>query len=270
MESSNENDHTRVNPIHLIGTGHVAWNLAKAFQEAGIPIGMIWSRTSAHARDFADEFHTIAAESLEALKQTSGLILICVPDHAIKDMIQACEAAGLEDQLVCHTSGATSLDVFSPNWHHAGVFYPLQTLTKGHVRDFSTIPILLSARNQGVMEQISLYARTLSKHVAQVSDQDRVRLHLAAVMVNNFVFHLVDKAFDEVERHGLDPAYLHPLLEETVRKVIEHRGERVQTGPAIRGDINSLVAHLKLLADNPGLAGLYRKLSRSINPEIDI
>lgn len=256
--------------INLIGTGHVAWNMALAFRTNGMQIGQVWSRTFSHALKFSEEFHATPVETLAALSGNSELVLICVPDHAIQDVILVADEAGLSNNLICHTSGATSMDVFPAHWLHTGVFYPLQTLTKGHVLDFSTIPILITARNLSDQQLLLTIARRLSKTVANVDDQERQRLHLAAVMVNNFVYHLVDKAFEEVERKGLDPRYLHPLLEETVRKVIEHRGDRVQTGPAIRGDRNSILTHLQLLADNPGLAGLYRRLSRSINPELDI
>lgn len=256
--------------INLIGTGQVAWNLAHAFQLNGIQIDQVWSRTVQHACEFADEFNAKPVKLLADLSPSTGLILICVPDHAIQEVIQLGEKSGLGKTLICHTSGATSMDVFPSHWQHVGVFYPLQTLTKGHSQDFSTIPILISARSSSDQDKLLAIAQYLSKSVALIEDQGRQRLHLAAVMVNNFVYHLVDKAFEEVERHGLDPGYLHPLLEETVRKVIEHRGERVQTGPAIRGDRNSIITHLQLLADNPGLAGLYRRLSKSINPELDI
>lgn len=259
-----------MNTVNLIGTGHVAWNLAYAFREKGIEISQVWSRTFHHAEEFAGKFDGSAVASLSDLSSTSGLVLVCVPDHAISEVIQLGEKAGLSNTLICHTSGATSMDVFPQHWLHTGVFYPLQTLTKGHPRDFSTIPILLSAKSPTDQKQLLAYAQVLSKTVVSVEDQERQRLHMAAVMVNNFVYHLVDKAFEEVERYGLDPQYLYPLLEETVRKVIEHRDERVQTGPAIRGDKNSIITHLQLLAENPGLAGLYRRLSLSINPVLDI
>ncbi len=260
----------RLKTINLIGTGHVAWNLAQAFQLNGVHLGLVWSRTFDHALAFAGEFNATPAKFLQELSSSDGLTLICVPDHAIMEVIELGEDAGLSSIVICHTSGATSLDVFPSHWRHASVFYPLQTLTKGHARDFSDIPILLSSRNVSDQELLVAYGQSLSKTVSIVEDQERQRLHMAAVMVNNFVYHLVDKAFGEIERHGLNPGYLHPLLEETVRKVIEHRGERVQTGPAIRGDKNSILTHLHLLANNPALAGLYRRLSLSINPELDI
>lgn len=68
----------------------------------------------------------------------------------------------------------------------------------------------------------------------------------------------------------MDPAVLYPLLNETVEKLMTLRGAQVQTGPAIRGDVNSIHAHLRLLADNPALAALYRQLSLSINPALDL
>ncbi len=259
-----------MNTVSLIGSGNVAWNLAHAFRKAGVQIHQIWSRTSGHATSLCQETGAREARDLAELKAGDGLILICVPDHAIAEVISQCLTSGFDNPLICHTSGATTMDVFPDHWTSAGVFYPLQTLTKGHERDFGGIPILVSSRAVEVTQRLQALAAQLSSKTAIVTDEERQRYHLAAVMVNNFVYHLCDKAFAQVETHQLDPSLLHPLLIETVDKLIKLRGDRVQTGPAIRGDVNSIYAHLRLLADDPLLAALYRQLSLSINPALDL
>ncbi|MCF8237844.1 MAG: DUF2520 domain-containing protein [Saprospiraceae bacterium] len=259
-----------MNSVSLIGTGNVAWNLAHAFHHAGIPINKIWSRTADHAVQLCQETSGMAVSHIHDLQEDPGLIMICVPDHAIAEVVQLCQTSGLKNPLICHTSGATPLDVFPAEWTMTGVFYPLQTLTKGHHRDFQDIPILLSSRSDEMNDKLSRLARQLSEKTTVVTDEARQRYHLAAVMVNNFVYHLCDQAFTQVETHRLDPRVLFPLLKETVEKLIHLRGDRVQTGPAIRGDVNSIHAHLRLLAGEPALAALYRQLSLSINPGLDL
>jgi hypothetical protein len=67
------------------------------------------------------------------------------------------------------------------------------------------------------------------------------------------------------EANKLDYSLLKPLISETLGKALaaEHPAD-VQTGPAVRNDLETLKRHEKMLEDDTDLRNLYRKLSRSI------
>ena len=67
-----------------------------------------------------------------------------------------------------------------------------------------------------------------------------------------------------LQQHDLDFNLLRPLILETAEKVQEHLPADVQTGPAIRNDEKTMVAHLQLLAGNPDLQRVYEQLSHLI------
>ena len=56
-----------------------------------------------------------------------------------------------------------------------------------------------------------------------------------------------------------------PLIDETARKVHELEPRAAQTGPAVRYDGNVIDGHLRMLADEPEMQELYRKISESIH-----
>jgi predicted short-subunit dehydrogenase-like oxidoreductase (DUF2520 family) len=57
---------------------------------------------------------------------------------------------------------------------------------------------------------------------------------------------------------------LAPLIVETVNKSLELGPENSQTGPAARGDLEVLDAHLEFLKDDPALHDIYKSLSQHI------
>jgi len=61
---------------------------------------------------------------------------------------------------------------------------------------------------------------------------------------------------------------LKPIINQTIDQISNDDPGLLQTGPAIRGDEQTMKRHLKLLDQNKELKKLYKLLSKSINPKI--
>jgi predicted short-subunit dehydrogenase-like oxidoreductase (DUF2520 family) len=96
------------------------------------------------------------------------------------------------------------------------------------------------------------------------SDDQRMKLHVAAVLVSNFVNHLYVLAEDYCKKEGLGFKQLVPLIEETALRIKDIPPRQAQTGPAIRFDKETLHKHLELLNDHPQLKNIYLLLTESI------
>ena len=64
--------------------------------------------------------------------------------------------------------------------------------------------------------------------------------------------------------------HIYPLMEETLAKALQDSPARMQTGPAMRGDAETVRRHLNLLANNPEWREIYRELSENINPDLKV
>jgi predicted short-subunit dehydrogenase-like oxidoreductase (DUF2520 family) len=256
--------------VHILGAGNVGWHLAQAFQKADVPIGHVWSRHPENARQLARIAGGAPITDLQMLQPDEGLWLIAVADLGIGDVVAQIPDQVFQTGLWAHTSGASPLDLLPEGCAHRGVFYPLQTFTKDVPVAMSQVPILITARTPVTEEKLSGYARLLSERCVSIPEADRPYIHLAAVFVNNFVNHIGGLGREILENRYIDGTILTPLIDETVRKMTLGHPRDMQTGPAIRGDINTLQAHLRLLADRPELAALYRLISQSINPLIKL
>jgi predicted short-subunit dehydrogenase-like oxidoreductase (DUF2520 family) len=91
-----------------------------------------------------------------------------------------------------------------------------------------------------------------------------LKLHVAAVMVNNFTNHLYKLAEDYCKNEGLDFRQLIPLIEETAERLKTISPADAQTGPAIRHDAPTIEKHLIILEKYPHLKEIYKIMTESI------
>jgi len=108
-------------------------------------------------------------------------------------------------------------------------------------------------------------AENLSDSVQVITDEQRLKLHLAAVFANNFTNHMIVIAQKLAKENGLDAALLEPLLEKTFLRLKNNLAIELQTGPAVRGDIKIIEKHLKLLENHPEWQKIYSFVSENIS-----
>ncbi|TJZ60740.1 DUF2520 domain-containing protein [Sphingobacterium olei] len=244
--------------IVILGTGNIATHYAKAFQTQGHRITQVYSKTSANASALAE---VVSAESVHDLSQISDsaeLYIIAVSDQAIKTVIDQ-----LPHQLkgiVVHTSGATPLTVLN-RFEKSGVIYPPQSLSKNVETDLSVIPFAIEGNTSEVEQTLLAIAQQISYKSFLCNSHQRITLHIAAVFVNNFSNALYQVAFDLLRQHHLDVELLRPIILETANKVQHHEPKKVQTGPAIRNDVQTIHSHLKLLNQDESLTQIYQNLT---------
>jgi len=249
--------------IGIIGTGNVAWHLAQTLAAAGIPVSGLLVRNvlAAKAKGLQQLFTAPLVDQLPELAQRSDLIIIAINDNHIGEM-----AANLMDfrGIVCHTSGSVPLSILAGRTGGFGVFYPLQTLTKGLPVPASQIPICIETSDDITSRTLSQLALHAGFPLHFITSEERLMLHVAAVMVCNFTNHLMTRASQLTRSHNLDFGLLKPLIHETIRKALEGDPMMAQTGPALRNDSQTILKHLGLLSQHPEIQAIYGVISESI------
>ena len=147
---------------------------------------------------------------------------------------------------------------------YIGVFYPLQSFTKGKKVDFEEVPFLLESEDEGTLQRLKKVAKSLSPLVHTLRHKEREAVHVAAVFASNFTNHMLRIAEEILHRQGLDREILKPLIIESISKSLQLGAKKAQTGPAIREDYETLEAHHHFLAYNEQLAEIYRLISQDI------
>ncbi len=250
--------------ICIIGAGNLGFHLGNALHKAGLEIIQVYSRSHEHAMALATPIGASPITDFSLITTAADLYILAVKDDAIGQVAEQLSQLLPSETVVVHTSGATSLQTIARFFPDAGVFYPLQTFSKGKVPNFRTIPFCLEASTARVMDLIKPLAVKLSDVVHEVSEQERAGLHVGAVMVNNFVNHLWAITEDICQRENIQYDLLKPLIIETLDKALQNPAGSVQTGPARRFDQLTIDKHLAYLGQYPQYQYVYKTLSDSI------
>lgn len=249
--------------IVIVGAGRIAWHLGRRLKSKGLSVAQIVARNPDAARSLADALRCDWTADYAELCPDADWLLMAVRDDAIEPVAQRLQPYAVS-ALVTHTSGATPGAVLAPFFERYSVFYPLQSFSMERTPVWSRIPFCVDANHDADLLFLRKVGKIIGNLVYQVNDEQRALLHVAAVFANNFANHcfaIAEKILDEKE---LPFEMLHPLMEETVAKALQDSPEKMQTGPAVRGDTDTINRHLELLKSHPEWQLLYDQLTQSI------
>jgi len=234
--------------LAVIGPGRVGRSIATAAERAYIA-------TRLAGRD----------GTVEACRG-SGAALLCVPDAEI---VAACEVVAPTVppvRFVGHTSGATGLDsLTAARAAGAEVFslHPLQTIPDGDA-DLTGAPCAVAGSSSDAVALAWELATRIGMRPFEVPEEHRAIYHAAAVMASNLLVALEESASELLDRAGIDAAsreLLAPLVLRTAANWAE-RGSEALTGPAARGDAETIERHLHALREvAPELLPVYEALT---------
>lgn len=255
--------------IVLIGAGKIATHLGKVLLASGIRINQVYNRSIGAAKRLSQTLACDCTDQAEAIDLNADLYIVCVSDQAIPGISAQFSFLNEKDKLIVHTSGATPGKVFAAHFDRYGVFYPLQSFSTEQEIDFQLIPICIDANTPQDVALLQTIAREITQQVYAINDQDRQLLHVAAVFVNNFSNHLYTLMNEWLNEEQIPFELLRPLIQMTAQKLATQSPASAQTGPAIRGDIDTIERHLAVLREKkPDLLPLYKWMTDSINPNL--
>lgn len=246
--------------IVIIGTGNTATVLGRKLKAAGHKILQVFGRDTLAASRLAYELGTGSTNYWNVVNRNADLYVLAVSDIAIEEILEELQ---LPDKTIVHTAASVSKNVLKNAAPHFGVFYPLQSLQKNtaHLPD---IPIVIDASDESTLKELETLAHSITDNVVEAGDEQRIKLHLAAVICNNFTNHLYALAESYCNSEGIDFNLLLPLIKETAERLEEISPAQSQTGPALRNDRATIEKHLELLENYPHLKKIYETFTQSI------
>jgi predicted short-subunit dehydrogenase-like oxidoreductase (DUF2520 family) len=250
--------------IVIIGTGNAATVLGRKFRSAGHKIIQVFGRNGNAASKLAYQLDTESTTYWSVLRKDAELYLIAVSDAAIEEVASHFK---LPDAVVVHTAASVSKEVLKKASSHYGVLYPLQTLKKENDVP-GDLPLFIDYSDEFTRIKLEELASEVSRgQFSKADDLQRQKLHVAAVVAGNFTNHLYELAEKYCRKEGLDFKQLIPLIIETAERIKLASPSELQTGPAIRGDKETIRHHLDLIGDFPQLKKIYEVMTESIEKE---
>lgn len=242
--------------IVLLGAGNVASHLTTVFLNTrGIDLIQVYNRSIKNIQHLADK--TAITNDVSQL-QVADIYIIAIPDNHISELEGQLD---LKNKLVVHTSGSVGLAALKRSTN-TGVFYPLQSFSKNKKIDFTTIPICIESKEKTSLLLLEKLGNLITDKVYLINSEQRKRLHLAAVFVNNFVNHIYHIGNSICTDNNIPFQILQPLIKETANKITALSPLNAQTGPAKRNDTITIDKHMAMLA--PDQSEIYKLLTKNI------
>ncbi|MGH3781874.1 MAG: Rossmann-like and DUF2520 domain-containing protein [Pseudonocardiaceae bacterium] len=253
--------------VGVVSAGRVGSVLGAAVSGAGHVVVGVSAVSRASLRRAANLLPDAPVLAPDDVVRRSDLVLLAVPDDVLPGLVSGLATTGAfrAGQIVVHTSGARGVDVLAPATA-LGVLplalHPAMTFT-GRAEDVARLAAacvgvtVADEIGWSVGEALVL---EMGAEPVRVPPDARPLYHAALAHGANHLATLVRDAVEALEQAGVVPAerLLGPLLEAALDNALRH-GDRALTGPVIRGDLDTVRLHLRVLADSaPELLESYR------------
>jgi predicted short-subunit dehydrogenase-like oxidoreductase (DUF2520 family) len=257
--------------IGVIGAGRVGAVLAAGLRAAGYPIAAVAGESDASRTRIETLLPGVQVDKPTAVAKACDILLLTVPDDSLDNVVRMLVASGAirSGQRVVHTSGRHGLDVLAPAMEigaHGVAMHPAMTFTGTDV-DLARLHGCMFGVTAGPDDQ-ALAQRlvdALGGRLTWLDEDKRVLYHAALAHGANHLVTLVAQTMDLLRDAGSDDpaATLAPLLAAALDNTLAY-GDAALTGPIVRGDVQTVRAHLQTMAVTaPSAVETYVAMARA-------
>ena len=172
------------------------------------------------------------------------LLLLCVPDDEIATVAQ--RIAPRKEMVVTHVAGSRTLAVLAAHQRVASL-HPLMALPSGDVGARRLIGATYCVAGDKLAAEV---VASLDGRVITLRDDQRTTYHAAAVVASNHLVALMGQVQSLAQSVGLSVQDFLPLAEQSLADVALYGPVLALTGPASRGDMATIDAHLAAIGES--------------------
>jgi predicted short-subunit dehydrogenase-like oxidoreductase (DUF2520 family) len=259
--------------ITLIGAGNLAYALGLTLRAAGYAIDAVAARETASSRRRAAMLaRNVGAKTVPLAQATpnSDILWICHTDDALAETARLlARKPGWKNKIVFHSSGALSSDVLAPlkrKGASTASLHPMMTFVPGATPRMGEVPFAVEGDSRAVAVARRI-VRDLGAEAFPIRKAAKTLYHA----LGSFSSPLLVAALATAERvgraSGLSASQtrrvMGPIVRQTLKNYQERGAATAYGGPMKRGDINTVLRHLKELQRVPGAGEVYRALVKS-------
>lgn len=221
--------------IVIVGAGRAGTSLTRAFSQRGCDVDLV-------------HHHEIPAiDACDA-------VVLCVPDDAIATVAQSLPPTSA---VIMHVAGSRTLDVLAPHVRVASM-HPLVALPNEAIGAERVLGAPFAVSGDPLARTL---VELLGGKAIDVADENRAAYHAAACVAANHLVTLMASVGEIAQSIGMELEDFLPLAQNALSDVAQLGPLRALTGPAARGDVATLDAHLAAVpeATRPLYVALVRE-----------
>lgn len=249
-------------------------NLGRYFTQKGIKLSGFYGRNLSSVKKASEITNSTLYTSYEKIIKDSDILFITTPDDIISTIDRELSKFNLKNKSVCHASGSLKSTVLSNAKLSGALIYSIHPMFAFSNKEvplnkmknmFFSIEGELNTQNIDDIPIINLINSLGNKYFIR-DINDSATYHLANVFVSNLVLSLINIGTSYLKKLGLteyDAIHaLFPLIQGNIENIYENGFEKSLTGPAVRGDIDTIKKHLQVLNDED--KDVYTSLSLNL------
>jgi predicted short-subunit dehydrogenase-like oxidoreductase (DUF2520 family) len=255
--------------IGIIGAGKVGISIGYVLKQKGMEIAAVsdmFETPINAARKYLGDSVLYTADNVEVV-EASDIIAVTTQDRIIKEVaVEITEKVErLDNKLFFHTSGAHSATLLSPletKGARIGALHPLQTFPDidSAINVLSDTYIFIEGGEDSI-DALREIGNALGSGVIRMEGEQKSLYHLCAVIVCNLLCALLYTGEEIMDKIGIELKPFFPIIKATLNN-IENKGPLMSlTGPIVRGDMETVLSHLKSME---GME-LYKKVYKSLS-----
>ncbi len=256
--------------IVLIGQGRVGASLAQHLERSQISIEVAGRQElrDPHSALWKNISHAGAQEPY-----CGTLIVLAVPDGEIPHVVERLTTCIAHSHriVVVHTAGAHTESILEPLRAigcSVGTMHPFQTFPTCDTALLRDIPWGVRG-SEFVVDIVTPVVAALGGKLIHLrgTEEDQALYHATAVMASNFQHVLYHCAKEMASRLGIAPEELLPPIVNTTAAIAMknvHDTHATITGPAARGDTETLEKHRQALSVLPDVQNVYNAMTQYI------
>jgi predicted short-subunit dehydrogenase-like oxidoreductase (DUF2520 family) len=258
--------------VAIIGPGRLGSSLALALGRAGYEVSELVCRgvsPGSMVRRLAGKLEARLSRP-GAAHLNAEVVWFCVPDREISAAARTlARRAQWEGKVAFHSSGALTsaeLDELRRQGARVASVHPLMSFVPSVVPMLKGVPFALEG-DAGALRVAAAIVRSLGGTPFRIPAKNKVAYHAWGAFASPLLIALLVTAEQVAGAAGLGPGAARrkmlPILKQTLENYRRWGAAGALSGPLVRGDVDTLVKHLKIFSPIPEAKEVYLALSRA-------
>ncbi len=256
----------------MVGAGNLGTALTLALQQAGYSIEAVIAHAGGaslkRAQRLAGQVAARAATNLSVVR--AQLIWFCVPDAAIATAARRlAEKIEWKGRVALHSSGALSSDelgVLRRRGASVASVHPLMTFVRGSRGSLAGVPFALEG-DPAALRVARCVVEAVGGHAYPIRKQDKAAYHAWGTFASPLFTALLATMEQVAILAGVNrkaaKQRMIPILQQTLANYAAFGAAGAFSGPIVRGDVDTVKRHRRVLSRNPILHDVYVALALS-------
>jgi len=261
--------------IAIVGAGNLGTAMALALRRAEYTIAAIVSRSGGHSQRRARELARRVGARAVSLRSAADaeVVWLCVPDSEIagvaEQLAKSATSTSWKGRVALHSSGALTSDELAPIRRLGAVVgsvHPMMTFVKGSTPSLARVPFAIEGDAAAVRAARKI-VQDLGGQAYSIRKKDKAAYHAWGTFVSPLFTALLATSERVAARAGVkrpDAARrVIPILMQTLANYTQFGAAAGFSGPIVRGDVDTVMRHLRVLRAIPAARNAYGALAKA-------